>query len=115
MAEDRKKGGMAEKAAAAGRELLEKMRDYVEAGAEEASRLTSTARMRVDLEAARFRRSLLFKDLGKRAFAAWEKKKMEPLPGTEPLMREIREIDEEIRRLGREIEEWGTREEEKNR
>jgi hypothetical protein len=109
---DEKKGGVAERAAAAGRDLLEKMRDYVEVGAAEASRLTSTARMRVDLETARFRRSLLFKDLGKRTFAAWDKKKAEAFPGTEPLLREIRDIDEEIIELSRRIADVGGAEEE---
>jgi hypothetical protein len=83
------------------REVWEKLLEYAEAGAAEASRITSIARERVDLETARHRRRGLFKELGKRCYAAWERARAQPLPGTEPLLREIHEVEEEIRELKR--------------
>ncbi len=92
-------------AASAGRELWEKVREYVETGTEEASRLTATARLRVDMETLRYRRRGLFKELGKRVYAGWEQGKGEPVPGTDPILRDLRELDEEIRELARQVAE----------
>jgi len=104
--------GLAGRVAASGRELMGKVKEYIEVGAEEVSRLSGVAKMKVDLETLRFRKANLCKELGKRVFSAWEKKRFEPLPGTEPLLREIADLEEEIRRLHREISEWGSREKE---
>src|SRR5512138_2002326 len=83
--------------------VLGKVREYLEAGAAEASRITAIARDRIDLETARYRRRRLFRELGKRAFAAWERQRLEAPPGTDPLLREIRVVEEEIRELKRRI------------
>jgi hypothetical protein len=84
------------------RDVWGKVVDYACMGAEEASKFSSTAKTRVDIETLKFKRGKIVRMLGERYWDLCEKDSSLVLAGTREIMREIRGIDKEIADLEKE-------------
>ncbi|UCF31590.1 MAG: hypothetical protein JSV26_04035 [bacterium] len=80
-----------------------KVVEYASLGAEEASKVSSTAKMRVDIETLKFKRGKLAKLLGEMYFDEWVKDSTISIKGTLDTLRQIKKVDGEVRKLEREI------------
>jgi len=85
------------------RDVWGKVVEYASLGAEEATKVSSTAKTRVDIETLKFKRGKLLKMLGERYWEIVEKDSSLSVAGTGELLRQIKGIDKEITVLDKEI------------
>ncbi|GBE14876.1 hypothetical protein BMS3Abin14_00928 [bacterium BMS3Abin14] len=84
------------------KEFWGKVVEYASLGAEEASKVSSTAKMRVDIETLKFKRGKLSKVLGERYFDEWLKDSSLAVKETRDLLRQIKGVDQELKKLEKE-------------
>ena len=89
------------------RDVWGKVVEYASLGAEEATKLSSTAKVRVDVETLKFKKGKVIKMLGERYLDLCTRDSSLALPGTKEILREIKEIDKEIRTLEKEMKQAG--------
>ena len=102
------------------RDVWGKVVEYASLGAEEATKLSSTAKVRVDVETLKFKKGKVIKMLGERylvldIYKPFYSEDLDlctrdsslALPGTKEILREIKEIDKEIRTLEKEMKQAG--------
>ena len=80
-----------------------KVVEYASMGAEEATKVSSTAKMKVDIETLKFKRGKMAKLLGERVFSEWERDSSISVPGTRDTLRQIKKIDREVIKLEKDI------------
>jgi hypothetical protein len=85
------------------RDVWGKVVEYASLGAEEASKLSSTAKTRVDVETLKFKRGKVIKMLGERYLDLCEKDSSLIIPGTREILRDIEGINSEIQTLEKEL------------
>jgi hypothetical protein len=89
------------------RDVWGKVVEYASLGAEEASKLSNTAKKRVDIETLRFKRGKVIKMLGERYLDLCEKDSSLAVPGTREILRDIKGIDKEIETLEKQMAQSG--------
>ncbi|MDF1534871.1 MAG: hypothetical protein P1S46_00020 [bacterium] len=85
------------------RDVWGKVVEYASLGAEEASKVSMTAKTRVDIETLKFKRGKVVKMLGERYWDLVEKDPALTVAGTGELLRQIKSIDREIAQLENEL------------
>ena len=85
------------------RDMWGKVVEYASLGAEEATKVSTTAKTRVDLETLKFKRGKVLKMLGERYWELVEKDSSLTVAGTGEIIRQIKGIDREITSLEKEI------------
>jgi hypothetical protein len=80
-----------------------KVVEYASLGAEEATKVSSTAKTRVDIETLKFKRGKMLKILGERYFDAVSGDAGAQVSGTKEVIRQIRAIDREVKGLEKEL------------
>ncbi len=85
------------------KEFWGKIVEYASLGAEEASKVSSTAKTRVDIETLKFKRGKLAKILGERFYDEWLKDSGAAVTGTKDLLRQIKQLDTDLKKLEKEI------------
>ncbi len=80
-----------------------KVVEYASLGAEEASKVSSTAKTRVDIETLKFKRGKLAKILGERFYDEWLKDSGAAVTGTRDLLRQIKRLDTDLKKLEKEM------------
>lgn len=80
-----------------------KVVEYASIGAEEASKVSSTAKTRVDIETLKFKRGKLAKILGERFYDEWLKDSGVAATGTKDLLRQIKRLDADVKKMEKEI------------
>jgi hypothetical protein len=85
------------------RDVWGKVVEYASLGAEEATKLSSTAKTRVDAETLKFKRGKVIKMLGERYLDLCEKDPSLIIPGTKEILRDIKGINNEIQALEKEL------------
>ena len=85
------------------RDVWGKVVEYASLGAEEATKVSTTAKTRVDLETLKFKRGKVLKMLGERYWELVEKDSALTVAGTGEIIRQIKGIDREIKSLEKEI------------
>ena len=85
------------------KDLWGKVVEYASLGAEEATKVSSTAKMRVDIETLKFKRGKLAKLLGERYFAEWLNDPSMAVKGTKEILRQVKQVDSEIQKLEKDI------------
>ncbi len=78
------------------KEAWSKVVEYASIGAEEASRISSAAKIRVDIETLRYRRGRLLKTLGERYFRSCGQDPDKGVDGTRETMRQILGLERDI-------------------
>jgi len=81
------------------RDVWGKVVEYASLGAEEASKVSTTAKTKVDIETLKFKKGKMVKILGDRYLEACEKDKSLAVDGTKETLKQIRAIDREIKAL----------------
>ena len=85
------------------RDIWGKVVEYASLGAEEATKVSVTAKTRVDIETLKFKRGKLLKMLGERYWDLIEKDSSLTVAGTGELLRQIKGIDKEVKGLEKEM------------
>lgn len=85
------------------RDVWGKVVEYASLGAEEATKLSTTAKTRVDIETLKFKRGKVIKMLGERYLDLCEKDRSLVVKGTTEILKDIEEIDKEIGSLEKEM------------
>ena len=85
------------------RDVWGKVIEYASLGAEEATKLSSTAKVRVDIETLKFKKGKVVKMLGERYLELCQKSPSSALPGTKDILKSVQEIDREIADLEKEL------------
>jgi|GEM_PF-5406475 len=85
------------------RDVWGKVVEYASMGAEEATKLSSSAKTRVDVETLKFRKGKVIRMLGERYLELCEKTPSSALPGTKEILKTLQGIDKEIRTLEQEL------------
>ncbi|MBN2720573.1 MAG: hypothetical protein JXR72_05675 [Proteobacteria bacterium] len=85
------------------RDVWGKVVEYASMGAEEATKLSSTAKTRVDVETLKFKKGKVIKMLGERYLELCEKTPSAALPGTKEILKTLQGIDKEIKTLEQEL------------
>ena len=85
------------------RDVWGKVVEYASIGAEEATKVSATAKTRVDIETLKFKRGKLIKMLGERYWDLIEKDSTLTVTGTGELVRQIKGIDREVKGLEKEV------------
>ncbi len=85
------------------RDVWGKVVEYASIGAEEATKVSATAKTRVDIETLKFKRGKLLKMLGERYWDLVEKDSSNTVAGTGEILRQIKGIDREIQGLEKEV------------
>jgi hypothetical protein len=85
------------------KEFWGKVVEYASLGAEEASKVSSTAKTRVDIETLKFKRGKLAKILGERFYDEWLKDSGVAATGTRDLLRQIKRLDADVKKLEKQI------------
>jgi len=85
------------------RDVWGKVVEYASLGAEEATKVSATAKTRVDIETLKFKRGKLLKMLGEKYWDIVEKDASLAVAGTGELLRQIKGIDKEVAGLEKEI------------
>ena len=85
------------------RDVWGKVVEYASLGAEEATKLSTTAKTRVDIETLKFKRGKVVKMLGERYLELCEKDSSLVVKGTKEILSDIKAIDNEIKGLDKEI------------
>lgn len=86
------------------RDVWGKVVEYASMGAEEATKMSATAKTRVDIETLKFKRGKLAKLLGERYFDEWLKDSSVAVKGMTDTLRQIKKVDAEVRKLEKEID-----------
>ncbi len=81
------------------RDVWGKVVEYASMGAEEATKLSSTAKVRVDVETLKFKKGKIVKMLGERYLELCQKTPSSALPGTKEILNTLQGIDKEIAEL----------------
>lgn len=85
------------------RDVWGKVVEYASLGAEEATKVSATAKTRVDIETLKFKRGKLLKMLGERYWDLVEKDSTLTIAGTGEIIRQIKTIDKEVKDLEKEV------------
>jgi len=85
------------------RDVWGKVVEYASLGAEEATKLSTTAKTRVDIETLKFKRGKVIKMLGERYLDLCEKDPSLVVKGTTEILGDIMKIDKEISALEKEM------------
>jgi hypothetical protein len=85
------------------RDVWGKVVEYASLGAEEATKVSATAKTRVDIETLKFKKGKLLKMLGERYWDLVEKDSKLTVAGTGEIIRQIKAIDKEVTSLEKEI------------
>ena len=85
------------------RDVWGKVVEYASIGAEEATKVSTTAKTRVDIETLKFKRGRLLKMLGERYWDLIEKDSTLTVAGTGEIIRQIKGIDKEVKGLEKEM------------
>jgi len=85
------------------RDVWGKVVEYASLGAEEATKVSATAKTRVDIETLKFKRGKLLKMLGERYWDLVEKDSSLTIAGTGEIIRQIKGIDREVSSLEKEM------------
>ena len=85
------------------RDVWGKVVEYASIGAEEATKVSTTAKTRVDIETLKFKRGKLLKMLGERYWGLVEKDSSLTVSGTGEILRQIKGIDKEVKGLEKEM------------
>jgi hypothetical protein len=85
------------------RDVWGKVVEYASLGAEEATKVSATAKTRVDIETLKFKRGKTLKMLGERYWELVEKDSSLTVSGTGEIIRQIKSIDREITGLEKEV------------
>ena len=85
------------------RDIWGKVVEYASLGAEEATKVSVTAKTRVDIETLKFKRGKLLKMLGERYWDLVEKNSSLTVAGTGEILRQIKGIDKEVKGLESEM------------
>ena len=85
------------------RDVWGKVVEYASLGAEEATKVSASAKTRVDIETLKFKRGKLLKMLGERYWELVAKDSSLTVSGTGEIIRQIKSLDREIRGLEKEI------------
>ncbi len=85
------------------RDVWGKVVEYASLGAEEATKVSTSAKTRVDIETLKFKRGKVLKMLGERYWDLVEKDSSLTVAGTGEILRQIKGIDREIKDLEKEI------------
>ena len=85
------------------RDVWGKVVEYASLGAEEATKVSATAKTRVDIETLKFKRGKLLKMLGERYWDLVEKDSSLTVAGTGEIIRQIKAIDREVTGLEKEV------------
>jgi hypothetical protein len=85
------------------RDVWGKVVEYASIGAEEATKVSATAKTRVDIETLKFKRGKLLKMLGERYWDLVEKDSSNTVAGTGEIIRQIKGIDKEVAGLEKDI------------
>jgi colicin import membrane protein len=85
------------------RDVWGKVVEYASLGAEEATKVSATAKTRVDIETLKFKRGKVLKMLGERYWDLVEKDSSLTVAGTGEIIRQIKGIDREIKGLEKEV------------
>jgi len=95
------------------RDVWGKVVEYASLGADEATKLSSTAKTRIDVETLKFKKGKVIKMLGERYLYLCEKTPSLVLPGTKEILRDIKGIEKEIQALEKELRQAGKAEKKK--
>ena len=85
------------------RDMWSKVVEYASLGAEEATKVSTTAKTRVDIETLKFKKGKLLKLLGERYWDLVEKDSKLTVAGTGEIIRQIKAIDKEVSSLEKEV------------
>jgi hypothetical protein len=85
------------------RDVWGKVVEYASIGAEEATKVSATAKTRVDIETLKFKRGKVLKMLGERYWDLVEKDSALTVSGTGEIIRQIKGIDRELKGLEKEM------------
>jgi hypothetical protein len=85
------------------RDVWGKVVEYASLGAEEATKVSVTAKTRVDIETLKFKRGKLLKMLGERYWDLVEKDSSLTVAGTGEIIRQIKGLDREVSSLEKEM------------
>ncbi len=78
------------------KELWGKVVEYATVGAEEASSVSSSAKMRIDIETLKFKRGKLARTLGEQYFKEWVVDSSIAVAGTKKILGQIKKLDDEV-------------------
>jgi hypothetical protein len=95
------------------RDVWGRVVEYASLGAEEATKVSSTAKTRVDIETLKFKRGKLLKMLGERYWELVAKDSSLTVAGTKEILREIKALDREVKSLEKELAKKSKKEEPK--
>ncbi len=95
------------------RDVWGRVVEYASLGAEEATKVSATAKTRVDIETLKFKRGKLLKMLGERYWELVAKDSSLTLAGTKEIIRQIKALDREVKGLEKDLAKKSTREEKK--
>jgi len=101
--DDKSTGKFAEDAENFLKDFWGKVVEYASLGAEEASKVSSTAKTRVDIETLKFKRGKLAKILGERFYDEWLKDSKVAVSGSRDLLRQIKKLDADVKKMEKEI------------
>ena len=85
------------------RDVWGKVVEYASLGAEEATKVSTTAKTRVDIETLKFKRGKVVKMLGERYWDLVEKDSALTVAGTGEIIKQVKSIDREIAQLEKEL------------
>jgi hypothetical protein len=85
------------------RDVWGKVVEYASLGAEEATKVSATAKTRVDIETLKFKRGKLLKMLGERYWDLVEKDSSLTVSGTGEIIRQVKALDKEVSELEKEL------------
>ncbi|MGD8353555.1 MAG: hypothetical protein PVJ01_05245 [Pseudomonadota bacterium] len=85
------------------RDVWGKVVEYASLGAEEATKVSATAKTRVDIETLKFKRGKLLKMLGERYWELVDKDSSLTVSGTGEIIRQIKALDKEVAGLEKEL------------
>jgi len=85
------------------RDVWGKVVEYASLGAEEATKVSATAKTRVDIETLKFKRGKLLKMLGEKYWEIVDKDASMTVAGTGEILRQIKGIDKEVVSLEKEL------------
>jgi hypothetical protein len=85
------------------RDVWGKVVEYASLGAEEATKVSTTAKTRVDIETLKFKRGKVIKMLGERYWDLVAKDASLTVPGTGEIIKQVKSIGREIAQLEKEL------------
>jgi len=85
------------------RDVWGRVVEYASFGAEEATKVSSSAKIRVDIETLKFKRGKLLKMLGERYWDLVAKDSSLTVTGTGEILRQIKALDKEVHKLEKDL------------